>query len=98
LEAERRSAPHFGASRHNWRHACFLEDGQLMRDASRLAGIPGTLVHGRLDPSSPVDVPWQLRHRWPGSDLVVVDEGRHSGRQGMLEALRHAIDRFAGSA
>jgi hypothetical protein len=58
---------------HHWRHACFLEDGQLMRNASRLAGIPGTLVHGRLDLSSPVDVPWQLHHRWPGSELVIVD-------------------------
>jgi proline iminopeptidase len=83
---------------HYWRHACFLEDGQLLRDASRLAGIPGTLVHGRLDLSSPVDVPWQLHHRWPGSELVVVDEGRHAGGHGMLEALRHATDLVAGSA
>jgi proline iminopeptidase len=82
---------------HYWRHACFLEDGQLLRDASRLAGIPGTLVHGRLDLSSPVDVPWQLHHRWPGSDLVIVDEGRHSGGHGMLEALRRATDRWATS-
>jgi proline iminopeptidase len=83
---------------HYWRHGCFLDDGQLLRDASRLAGIPGTLVHGRLDLSSPVDVPWQLHRRWPGSELVVVDEGRHAGGDGMLEALRAAIDRYASGA
>jgi proline iminopeptidase len=80
---------------HYWRHACFLADGQLLRGMSRLAGVPGTLVHGRLDLSSPLDVPWQLHRRWPGSELVVVDEGRHSGGHGMREALRAATDRYA---
>jgi proline iminopeptidase len=83
---------------HYWRHACFLDDGQLLRDATRLAGIPGTLVHGRLDLSSPVDVPWQLHQRWPDSDLVIVDEGRHGGGHGMRDALRAATDRHAGGA
>jgi proline iminopeptidase len=78
---------------HYWRHVCFLDDGQLLRDASRLAGIPGVLVHGRLDLSSPVDVPWQLHRRWPDSELIVVDDGRHSSGHGMLESLRSATDR-----
>jgi proline iminopeptidase len=77
---------------HYWRHACFLPEGQLLRDMDRLAGIPGTLVHGRLDLSSPLDVPWQLHQRWPDSELVVVDEGRHAGGHGMREALRAATD------
>jgi proline iminopeptidase len=49
---------------HYWRHACFLDDGQLLRDARKLAGIPGSLVHGRLDVSSPVVEPWHLHQRW----------------------------------
>jgi proline iminopeptidase len=80
---------------HYWRHACFLDDWQLLRDADRLAGLPGTLVHGRLDLSSPLDVPWQLHRRWPGSELVIVEEGRHAGGHGMREALRAATDRYA---
>ena len=83
---------------HYWRHACFLDDGQLLRDASRLDGIPGSLVHGRLDLSSPLDVPWQLHRRWPGSELVIIDEGRHSGGHGMREALRAATDRLAAGS
>jgi proline iminopeptidase len=61
---------------------------------ARLAGIPGTLVHGRRDLSSPLDVPWQLHRAWPGSELVVVDQGGHSGGHGMLDALRTATDRY----
>ena len=38
---------------HYWRHDCFLEDGVLLREAGRLAGIPGVMVHGRLDVSGP---------------------------------------------
>ena len=48
---------------HYWNHAGFLEDGALVRDAGRLAGIPGVLIHGRLDISSPLDVPWQPESR-----------------------------------
>lgn len=80
---------------HYWRHACFLDDGQLLREATRLVGIPGALIHGQLDLSSPIDVPWQLHRRWSGSELVIVEEGRHSGGHGMREALRAATDRHA---
>lgn len=80
---------------HYWRHACFLEDGQLLQDADHLAGIPGVLVHGRLDLSSPVDIPWELHRRWPDSELVIVPEGRHGGGHGMADALHAATDRLA---
>src|ERR1051326_1325332 len=41
---------------HYWHHAAWREDGALLREAGRLAGVPGVLVHGRLDVSGPVDV------------------------------------------
>jgi proline iminopeptidase len=80
---------------HYWHHAGFLEDGALLRDAGRLAGIPGVLVHGRMDLSSPLDVPWQLSKAWPGSELIVIDDAGHgAGQPGMREAVLGAIDRF----
>jgi proline iminopeptidase len=82
---------------HYWRHACFLEDGLLLRRMDRLDAIPVVLVHGRLDLSSPLDVPDALHRRCPGSELVIVEEGRHSGGHGMREALRAATDRLASS-
>jgi proline iminopeptidase len=79
---------------HYWRHAACLEDGVLLRDAVRLAGIPGVLVHGRADVSSPPDIAWHLARSWPGSELVLVDDEAHSG-PGMVSTLVATLDRFA---
>ena len=62
---------------HYWSHAAFLDDGQLLRDAHRLAGIPGVLIHGRLDISGPPDTAWQLARVWPDAELVLVDDAGH---------------------
>jgi proline iminopeptidase len=78
---------------HYWSHGCFLHDGQLLRDVDRLAGIPGVLVHGRLDISGPLDTAWHLARAWPGAELVVVESDGHGG-PGMLDALLDGTDRF----
>jgi proline iminopeptidase len=80
---------------HYWAHAHFLDDGQLLRDAGRLAGIPGVLVHGRYDVSGPLDMAWELHRAWPDSELVVIDDAGHSSAS-MGPALAAAIERFAG--
>ena len=81
---------------HYWRHAAWLDDGVLLREAPRLAGIPAVLVQGRLDVSSPADIAWDLARSWPGCELILVDEAGHgSGQPGMTEALVRATDRFA---
>lgn len=81
---------------HYWSHAAWLEDGALLRDAHRLAGIPGALVHGRLDISSPPDIAWNLARVWPDATLTLVDGAGHGGSHtGMTEAVVAALDRFA---
>ena len=81
---------------HYWHHAAWLEDGALLRDAGRLAGIPGVLVQGRIDLSGPLDIAWHLSQAWPDSQLVIIDEAGHSTDDpGMSEALIAATDRFA---
>jgi proline iminopeptidase len=80
---------------HYWRHAAWLEEGALLRGVERLAGVPGVLVHGRLDVSSPLDVPWNLARSWPGSELVIVDDAGHGGGPSVSDALVSATDRFA---
>ena len=83
---------------HYWRHAAWLEDGGLLRDVGRLAEIPAVLIHGRIDLSSPMDIPWQLAQRWPGSELVIVDDAGHgTSEPGMATAVLAATDRFARS-
>ena len=79
---------------HYWANGCFLSDRQLLRGADRLAGIPGVLVHGRYDVSSPLDTAWALHRAWPDSELVVIGDAGDS-RSGMTEAIVAATDRFA---
>jgi proline iminopeptidase len=76
-----------------WRHAAWLEDGVLLRDAGRLAGIPGILIHGLLDEASPLITARRLAAAWPGSELVVVGGAGHDARDpGMNEAVVRATD------
>jgi proline iminopeptidase len=83
---------------HYWSHAHFLEDDQLLRDAPRLAGIPGVIVHGRLDISSPPDFAWQLSRAWPAAELVLVDNAGHgAGARGQVDAILAATRRFGTS-
>jgi proline iminopeptidase len=62
---------------HYWRHAAWLEDGILLREAAKLAGIPAMLIHGRLDVSSPPDISWELAQAWPDAELVLIDDACH---------------------
>jgi proline iminopeptidase len=81
---------------HYWSNAAFVPDGHLLRDASLLDGIPGVLINGRLDISSPPDTAWALTRRWPGSELVLVDNAGHgSGHPSTRQAIRAAVERFA---
>jgi proline iminopeptidase len=67
-----------------------------VRDAHHLAGIPGILIHGRLDLGGPLATPWNLQRHWPGSELIVVGEAGHDARDpGMTESIVAATDRFA---
>ncbi|GAB2657266.1 prolyl aminopeptidase [Saccharopolyspora gloriosae] len=79
---------------HYWRHGAWFEDGELLRGAQRLAGIPGVLVHGRRDVSSPPDIAWRLARAWPDADLRLIDDAGHGG--GAVAAELVAVtDRFA---
>ncbi len=83
---------------HYWRHGAWLVEGILLRQAGRMSGIPGVMVHGRLDLASPLATPWHLSRAWPGSELVVIDTAGHdAGDAHMRSALVAATDRFAGS-
>jgi len=81
---------------HYFAHRAWLEDGVLLRDAGRLAGIPGVLIHGRLDLGSPLENAWALARAWPDAELVVIDDSGHTGSGTMSDRKRGALDGFAG--
>jgi proline iminopeptidase len=81
---------------HYWSHGSWLEEGQLLREAGTLAGIPGVLVHGRLDVSSPLETAWALARAWPDAELTVAGGTGHSaGDPGIRDVVVAALDRFA---
>ncbi|WP_211261224.1 prolyl aminopeptidase [Pseudonocardia acaciae] len=81
---------------HYMRHAGFLAEGQLLRDATLLAGIPGVIVQGRYDIATPARTAWELHRAWAGSELVMVDDAGHAfDEPGIRDALLTATDRFA---
>lgn len=79
---------------HYFSHGAWLEEGALLRDAYRLAGIPGVLIHGRLDLGSPVVTAWELARSWPDAQLVVVGDSGHTGSDTMRTEALAATDRF----
>jgi proline iminopeptidase len=80
---------------HYWSNAAWLEEGTLIREATKLAGIPGVLVHGRLDISGPPDIAIALAQAWPDAELILIDDAGHgAGHPGVAEAVIAATDRF----
>ncbi|HJV12451.1 MAG TPA: prolyl aminopeptidase [Propionibacteriaceae bacterium] len=78
---------------HYFAHAAWLGETELLDNAHRLTGIPGVLVHGRLDIGGPLITAWQLKRAWPGSELIVVDHAGHTSG-GLIEHVVEATDRF----
>jgi proline iminopeptidase len=80
---------------HYWRHAAFLEEDQLIRNAAKLNGVPGVLIHGRFDVSGPLMTAWQLSQRWTTCRLQVLDDAGHGGGSNFVPAVIDALNRFA---
>ena len=57
---------------------CFLEEGQLLRDADKLADIPITIINGRYDMLCPPATAAALHELLPKSKLIIVEEAGHS--------------------
>jgi len=75
----------------------WLEEGQLLRDATRLRGIPGVIVQGRHDTCTPPVAAWRLKQAWPEVELNIVPDGGHLfSEPGVTDGLVRATDKFAG--
>jgi len=78
---------------HGW-----FEEGQLLRDATKLKGIPGVIVQGRHDTCTPPVAAWRLKQAWPEVELnIIPDAGHLFNEPGVLDGLIRATDKFAGA-
>lgn len=74
----------------------WFEEGQLLRGAAKLRGIPGVIVQGRYDCCTPPRAAWALHKAWPEAELNIVPDGGHLfSEPGVLDGLIRATDRFA---
>jgi proline iminopeptidase len=71
----------------------FPEEGWILKNAAKLADIPGWIVQGRFDVVTPMEAAWKLKGVWPGARFEVVwDAGHASTEPGIIDALVRATD------
>lgn len=81
---------------HYFVNNAFLEPDQLVRDMSKIAHLPGVIVHGRYDVICPLDNAWAVHQAWPNSELHIVrDAGHAAAEPGIVDALVRAADNMA---
>ena len=74
----------------------FDDENQLLRDAARIADIPGVIVHGRYDVVCPIQNAWELHKAWPKAELMISPTAGHSAFEAEnIDALVRATDSFA---
>jgi proline iminopeptidase len=80
---------------HYFVHGGWLEEGQLLKDAGRLSGIPGAIIHGRYDMPCPARYAYALSKAWPTAAFHLVEGAGHAfSEPGILDQLIRATDRF----
>ena len=73
----------------------FEVEGQLLRDAYKLNGIPGVIVHGRYDVVCPIANAWDLHKVWPEAKLMISPTSGHSAFEAEnASALIEATDSY----
>jgi proline iminopeptidase len=81
---------------HYFMNGGWWEEGQLIRDAPRLANIPTVIVQGRYDMCTPPMTAWALAEAMPHAELKMIPDAGHAFTEpGILDALIEATDRFA---
>ena len=74
----------------------FEVEDHLLRDAHKIAHIPGVIVHGRYDVVCPLANAWELHKAWPKAQLQISPASGHSAFEAEnVDALVRATDSFA---
>ncbi len=93
--------PHFALAfarieNHYFVHGGWLEEGQLIRNADRLRGIPGTIVQGRYDMACPARTAYELHKAWPEAEFHLVEGAGHAySEPGTLDRLIRATEQYS---
>ena len=76
-------------------NGCFLEEGQLLNEAHKIADIPIIMVNGRYDMICPPINAYRLHKRLNKSKLVIAEGAGHwLGDRPVERALLEAVKEF----
>ncbi|MBN2128287.1 MAG: prolyl aminopeptidase [Sedimentisphaerales bacterium] len=75
-------------------NGCFLEEGQLFRNAAKLEHIPIVMVNGRYDVICPPITAFRLKQKLPHARLILAESAGHwmgekPVERELLQAMRH---------
>lgn len=74
---------------------CFLEEGQLLKNAAKLGHIPIVMVNGRYDAICPPVNAFRLKQKLPQAKLVVAEAAGHwMGEEPIERELLRAVRQF----
>lgn len=80
---------------HYFVNRLFLEEGELLEKAGRLAGIPGEIIQGRYDVVCPPRSAYELAARWRDAALTFISDAGHSATEpGIARALIMATEKY----
>ena len=80
---------------HYFVNDCFMPEGALLKNADRMAKIPGVIVQGRYDAVCPVVSAVELSAAWPRATLRIVTDAGHSAMEpGIRSELIAAMEDF----
>jgi proline iminopeptidase len=80
---------------HYMANDCFLEPGQLLRDARKIQDIPVFIINGRYDVICPPKTAYRLHKELPKSQLWIIEAAGHAGSEpGIQAAIVKAVKTF----
>lgn len=81
---------------HYFMNAGFFEkDGQLLDNVDRIRDIPGIIIQGRYDITTPMRSAWNLHQAWPEAEFrLVPDAGHAASEPGIVHEFIRATRRF----
>ncbi|QTR50663.1 prolyl aminopeptidase [Candidatus Thiothrix anitrata] len=78
----------------------FFEPDQLLRDAHRIAHLPGSIIHGRYDMICPLEQATALHKVWQNADFHIIPNCGHAAsetpiQQALVDATDALLDKLA---
>lgn len=81
---------------HYAKNRYFIEENEILDEASKIPNVPVTIVHGRRDLTCLPESSWAIHKELPGSKLVMVfDAGHLASEPAMIDALINATDEMS---